>query len=175
MMENYSELERKLKNLQDKYCEEREELLLLLERCRVLDEMPRSSVNDDSTILTSCLNHFEEKVKKIECQNLNATFGGKFDDIISAFKTFKGDNTTKVFSWISHFENQSNEFKFSDIQKFILTKRLMKDSARLFLNFESVATSWTMLKRELIQEFNTKINSSIVHQKVIKRKKKEKE
>lgn len=101
-----------------------------------------------------------------------ASLGLRFDDVVGAFKSFKGDNRRNVRAWIQHFEQQTDEFQFSSIQKFIFAKRLLKDDAKLFLEFESKATTWATLKMELIEEFDTKINSALVHQRLRERKKK---
>lgn len=146
--------------------------------------MQSTSDDDDTNQSTSCSKHNNEKIKDNcgkTCENqksrirANTTIGLKFDDVIGAFKTFKGDFRTNIFSWITNFEGQSDEFGFSDVQKFILAKRLLKDNAKLFLEFESRATSWKSLKQELIFEFNTKVNSSLVHQKLKERRKNKKE
>lgn len=98
--------------------------------------------------------------------------GLKFHDIISAFKPFKSDNKQNIRSWVENFEQQCSEFGFSRIQTFIFAKRLMADNAKLFIEFESRASSCSTLKPELIDEFDNRINSSLVHQRLKKRKKK---
>lgn len=103
--------------------------------------------------------------------NPATSLGLKFDDIVGAFKHFSGDNRQNVRAWIANFEQQCNEFGFTQIQTFIIAKRMMKDNAKLFVEFESSACNWQKLKRELIEEFGKAINSSLIHQKLKERKK----
>lgn len=104
--------------------------------------------------------------------NISSSLGLKFDDVISAFKTFSGDDRQNVRSWIESFEQQCNEFRFTEIQIFIIAKRMMRNNAKLFIEFESAASNWQSLKTELIEEFGKTINSSLIHQKLRERKKK---
>lgn len=46
----------------------------------------------------------------------------------------------------------------------------MKGTAKLFVEYESQATNWNDLGREIIDEFGQKINSAVIHQKLQDRK-----
>lgn len=101
----------------------------------------------------------------------NPTQGLRFDDLKSAFKKFHGDNKSNISTWIKHFEEQCNMFKMSTTRKFIFAKRMMEGPAKLFIEYESTATSWNLLKNELLKEFGNPINSVLTHQKMSIRKK----
>lgn len=188
-MENQNELYEQLQKIEEKAIEDAEELRILRQRCEYLEKIQSTcqstskGTNQSDQIPSCSMNHQgnSDEETRSECQNrnlgcsVNPTLGFKFDDVIGAFKTFKGDGKIEILSWVNHFEDQCNEFNFSEMQRFILAKRLMKEDAKLFLEFESKATSWRNFKHELICEFNTKMNSALVHQKLRARKKKENE
>lgn len=96
----------------------------------------------------------------------------RFDDIKSAFKTFKGERNTNVTQWINNFEEQATLFELTEIQKFIFAKRIIEGQAKLFLEYESKATTWDGLANELKEEFGEQINSALIHQQLSERKKK---
>lgn len=99
----------------------------------------------------------------------------RFDDIKSAFKTFKGDKKHNIHQWIIHFEEQATVFQLSEIQKFIFAKRVLEGAAKLFVEYESKATTWNILKAELEEEFGEQLNSATIHHQLSERKKKSKE
>lgn len=51
----------------------------------------------------------------------------------------------------------------------------MKGTVKLFVDYESKATTWNDLRIELEKEFGKTINSALIHQKLRKRKKNEEE
>lgn len=145
-MQNYDDLLSELQNLRKETAENREKIEFLQKKCCALEEMQSTSDDDDTNQSTFCSKHSDKKTidnRGNICENqrpasqANTTIGLKFDDVIGAFKTFKGDYRTNIFSWVTDFERQSDEFGFSDVQKLILAKRLLKDNAKLFLEFES--------------------------------------
>lgn len=54
--------------------------------------------------------------------------------------------------------------EWTDVQKVIYAKRLLRGSAKVFVNFEIKASSWKKFKRNLIDEFSSTLNSKQVHQ-----------
>lgn len=113
--------------------------------------------------------------KNAEMQQNSPIQNLRFDDIKSAFRMFKGGQSTDVIQWISHFEEQSTVFALNETQKFIFAKRVMEGAAKLFIDFESKATTWLKLKKELKDEFGAEMNSALVHQQLSQRKKKNNE
>lgn len=99
----------------------------------------------------------------------------RFDDIKRSFKEFHGDKHLSIDSWLRHFIDQSEIFDLDDFEKFVYAKRLLKGTAKLFVEFESKATNWGELAQELIDEFDKKVNSALIHQKLQERKKKKDE
>lgn len=102
----------------------------------------------------------------------NTTMNLRFDDIKSTFKQFRGDQKSCIHQWIQHFDEQSTIFQLSNMQKFIFAKRVMENRAKLFLEYESKATTWPTLKHELIEEFGAELNAATIHQQLSEKKKK---
>lgn len=65
----------------------------------------------------------------------------RFDDLKSAFKTFKGDKKSIIKKWIQHFEEKATIFQLSEIQNLVFAKRVLRGQAKLFLEYESKATT----------------------------------
>lgn len=99
----------------------------------------------------------------------------RFDDIANSFKKFKGDYYINVFAWLQHFDEQSKVFQFTPLEKFVFSKKLLEGRAKNFVEFESSATCYEELAKELMNEFGKSINSSLIHRKLQDRKKKKDE
>lgn len=98
----------------------------------------------------------------------------RFEDIEQTFRKFTGENGG-INTWINNFEQQSEIFQLSELEKLVYAKRLMSGNALLFLQYESQATTYNELKRELIEEYGQQKNSAPIHQKLKERKKKKEE
>lgn len=62
--------------------------------------------------------------------------------------------------------------KWSDIQKVAYAKRLLRGSAKLFVNYESCRKTWKRLRKALTEEFMDVVDAHVVHQELSRRKKK---
>lgn len=51
----------------------------------------------------------------------------------------------------------------------------MEGQAKLFLEYESNATTWSALKDELVDEYGKELNSAMIHKQLSERKKKSNE
>lgn len=132
-------------------------------------EEPRCSVNNNANeIFAESLQLLSNEMKKSRRPKKNL----RFDDIKRSFKEFHGDKHLSIDSWLRHFIDQSEIFDLDDFEKFVYAKRLLKGTAKLFVEFESKATNWGELAQELIDEFDKKVNSALIHQKLQERKKK---
>lgn len=96
----------------------------------------------------------------------------RFDDIAASFKKFRGDKHISIYTWFQHFNEQSELFEFSQLEKFVYAKKLMVDTAKSFVEYECSAINYRQLENELIQEFGKSVNSALIHQKLQERKKK---
>lgn len=99
----------------------------------------------------------------------------RFEEIESTFRNFYGDARSNYNSWEKNFESQCEVYELDEKKKFILAKRLMRGDAKLFVKYESKATSWSNLASELKKEFTVLINGATVHKLLTERKKKKEE
>ena len=66
--------------------------------------------------------------------------------------------------WFESFEEVADACIWSDGQKAVYARKLLKGSAKIFVSFECRARTWHELKKGLIREFSKKSNSRQVHQ-----------
>ncbi|GBN95131.1 Transposon Tf2-6 polyprotein [Araneus ventricosus] len=93
-----------------------------------------------------------------------------YSDIESAISKFNAESHENIANWLDHFENISQLFSLSDLQKFIFAKRSLGGTAALFVRTEPQINSWQKLKQALIGEFSFEINSAHLHELLSKRK-----
>ncbi|GBN42425.1 hypothetical protein AVEN_109725-1, partial [Araneus ventricosus] len=93
-----------------------------------------------------------------------------YSDIESAISKFNAESHENIANWLDHFENISQLFSLSDLQKFIFAKRSLGGTAALSVRTEPQINSWQKLKQALIDEFSFEINSAHLHELLSKRK-----
>lgn len=81
-------------------------------------------------------------------------------------ETFSGDDKVDVTKWITDFEEMAELCKWSDIQKVAYAKRLLRGSAKLFVNYESCRKTWKRLRKALTKEFMDVVDAHAVHQEL---------
>lgn len=89
-----------------------------------------------------------------------------FKDVEDALETFSGDGTQNVRRWFVSFEETADLCRWSETQKIVYLKKLLRGSAKLFANYECHARSWKELKQSLIDEFGPTMNSRQVHKEL---------
>ncbi|GBN79981.1 hypothetical protein AVEN_94280-1 [Araneus ventricosus] len=109
---------------------------------------------------------FVDKCKSSVVQNTVINYS----DIESAISKFNAESHENIANWLDHFENISQLFSLSDLQKFIFAKRSLGGTAALFVRTEPQINSWQKLKQALIEEFSFEINSAHLHELLSKRK-----
>ncbi|GBL63175.1 hypothetical protein AVEN_195769-1 [Araneus ventricosus] len=109
---------------------------------------------------------FVVKCRSSVAQNI----GVNYSDIESVISKFNAESHENITNWLDHFENISQLFSLSDLQKFIFAKRSLGGIAALFVRTEPQINSWQKLKQALIDEFSFEINSSHLHELLSKRK-----
>lgn len=92
----------------------------------------------------------------------------KLDDITKSFREFNG--TGNINEWIRQFNDQSNVFNLTQLEKFVFAKKLITGAAELFIKYESKAVKFDDLIKELKDEFGAKVNSAVTHEKLRSRK-----
>lgn len=113
----------------------------------------------------------EEETAKMAASNATTKFS--FRDIEHALNQFAGAENYRIDTWLEEFEEYAVMFKWNDLQKLIYAKRLMRDSAKLFLRSVKTKT-FDDLKRALISQFGKKLTSGEAH-KLLQQKKKKKD
>ncbi|XP_076474354.1 uncharacterized protein LOC143302634 [Bombus vancouverensis nearcticus] len=94
-----------------------------------------------------------------------------FRDVEDALESFSGNRGENVERWFELFEEVADTCMWSDGQKAVYARKLLKGSAKIFASFECHARTWHELKRGLVKEFSRKVNSRQVHQKLEETKK----
>lgn len=77
-----------------------------------------------------------------------------------------------VSKWIKDFEDLAVLLKWNDLQKVIYGKRMLSGSAKKFISYEKGVINWATLKKCLIGEFKTEVNSAVLHTRLVNRKRK---
>ncbi|XP_076477303.1 uncharacterized protein LOC117162475 [Bombus vancouverensis nearcticus] len=94
-----------------------------------------------------------------------------FRDVEDALESFSGNKGENVERWFESFEEVADMCMWSDGQKAVYARKLLKGSAKIFASFECHARTWHELKRGLVKEFSRKVNSRQVHRKLEETKK----
>lgn len=91
-------------------------------------------------------------------------------DVEDSISHFSGDDQLKIEQWIDEFEDASMLLQWSDLQKVIYARKLLRVSAKQFMALQKGITTWKAMRKRLLCEFETKYNSAMVHSQLIKRK-----
>jgi len=96
-----------------------------------------------------------------------------FRDVEESIEAFSGDDKVDVTRWLRDFEEMAELCEWSDIyiQKVVYAKRLLRGSAKLFVNYERCTKTWRKLRRALKEEFKEAIDSHAVHRELSRRRK----
>jgi len=94
-----------------------------------------------------------------------------FRDIEDSVQTFSGDGRQNIRKWLEEFEETSEVCGWTESQKIIYAKKLLRGSAKLFVTYEQCAKTWRKLKKSLTSEFREIVNSKRVHQELSRAKK----
>lgn len=113
----------------------------------------------------------DEEDEKMASRSANSFSAFSFRDIEHAINSFTGTGNYRIETWIEEFEDYAEMFGWNDLQKVIYAKRVMKDSAKLFLRTVKT-TTYSALKRELLKEFGKKLSSGEVHKLLRSKQKK---
>ncbi|CAH0558570.1 unnamed protein product [Brassicogethes aeneus] len=95
-----------------------------------------------------------------------------FGEVEESLEKFSGDDQADVRRWIEDFEDMTEMYIWTEVQKVAYAKRLLTGSARLFVIYERCAKTWNRLKRALRDEFDDRVDSHRIHARLQERKKK---
>lgn len=98
-----------------------------------------------------------------------------FRDVEESLDTFSGDNKENIRCWLEEFEDMAELCEWSDVQKVIYAKRLLRGSAKMFVNYEKCCRKWSEMKRALRSEFSQVVDVHKIHKELSRRIKKSNE
>ncbi|XP_076686111.1 uncharacterized protein LOC143378248, partial [Andrena cerasifolii] len=110
----------------------------------------------------------DDDVKKCTRQTQMLTF----KDVEESMGTFSGDDKVNVRCWLEEFEDMAELCKWSDIQKIVYAKRLLRGSAKLYVNYEKCCRKWSEMKQALRSEFARVVDVHKIHKELSRRTKK---
>lgn len=100
------------------------------------------------------------------------SFALTFRDVEDSIRPFDGKDDYPIRSWIRDFEEMAEVTGWNDLQKLLFAKKSLRGLAKLFSQSEKGIKTWSVLKKRLIDEFDTKINAAQIHKMLMMRKKK---
>lgn len=69
-----------------------------------------------------------------------------FKDVKDSIDTFNEDDGRNIKQWIRDFEETASLCEWSEVQKTIYAKKLLRGLARLFIKYESLGKTWKDIK-----------------------------
>lgn len=160
------ELHRMLQEAERQVCQDQEELVKLRAEVASSREPKPTNLSTDGGLERIFRNFATSLESAISSRQM------RFEDVEKSFKTFDGSKSMNVSKWISNFEEQADLLELNNFQRFVYAKRLMRDTAKLFVDHESKAVSWADLLDELNKEFGKRVNSASVHNQLREMRKK---
>lgn len=86
-------------------------------------------------------------------------------DIEEAFNTFNGDDEYDVKRWVWDIEQSAAVFKWNNVQQLVYGKRLLRESAKMFLRTIE-ANSWVEMRERMTEKFGRRSTMENVTRKV---------
>jgi hypothetical protein len=102
-------------------------------------------------------------------------FTMSFRDVEDSIRSFSGEDTYQVETWLSDFEEMGRIMGWSGLQKVVFAKKSLSGLAKLFIQSERGLSTWLKLRSALLDEFSQKMNSAELHQTFSKRTMKKEE
>lgn len=168
-----TELVNKLNELSLKSSGNKDELKTRLKAALEIDDEVESleDEEEDDFLSTSIKSDDEETVPNASARRIRVRESGvqpmlTYRDVEDALETYSGDGSKNFERWVTNFEETADMCKWTDTQKVIYAKRLLRGSAKLFVNFECSCKTWKELKKSLKAEFATTANSKDVHRQL---------
>ena len=92
-----------------------------------------------------------------------------FRDVLESMNTFSGDDMVDVQIWLFEFEQMCDLHNWTDTQRLIYAKELLRGSAKSFIEHEEYCTSWKKMKKMLSMQFKEKMDVYKVHKELLNR------
>jgi len=132
-----------------------------------LEENDENNENDEKDDNNSDSEEDEVVTRRASATKLPLSF----KDVEDLLQTFSGDGKQNIRKWMEEFEETCEVCLWTEAQKIIYAKKLLRGSAKLFVSYEKCATSWKKLKKSLIKKFSKTVNSKSVHKELMRAKK----
>jgi hypothetical protein len=87
-------------------------------------------------------------------------------EIVESMCTFSGDDDVSLESWLSKFEEMSDLHDWTDAQRIMYAKRLLRGSAKSFIEYETY-TSWENMKEMLTMQFEETVDVYGMHKELL--------
>lgn len=92
-----------------------------------------------------------------------------FMDVPKCMSTFSGDDDLGIKRWLMKFEEMSNLHNWTNTQRVIYAKTLLRGSAKSFVKDERCCTSWQKMKEILSIKFEETMDMYEVHKELLDR------
>ncbi|XP_055681820.1 serine/threonine-protein kinase rio2-like [Lutzomyia longipalpis] len=76
-----------------------------------------------------------------------------FEDIEDELGPFTGERHEDIEEWLHKFEAMAKKYKWNEMYKFVYCRRLIRNTAKMYLRCTNGLTSWKALKEGLVNEF----------------------
>lgn len=148
--------------------------------CEERNALYRSAIDNEEDLVRSTPG--QRKKKPLDRDDMESsdeeeiprsTYRFTFNDIGDSLEKFSGENTDRgIDEWLVDFEKSCDNFGWNDVRKFVYGRRLLKGTAKLFVQSSSGLNDWESLKNALKNEFEDKVSSAEIHELLRNRKKK---
>uniref|UniRef100_A0A1B0CR74 Uncharacterized protein n=1 Tax=Lutzomyia longipalpis TaxID=7200 RepID=A0A1B0CR74_LUTLO len=96
-------------------------------------------------------------------------------DLEDSMEKFGAINEQDVKVWMEDFEGMAETVGLTDLQKFVLCKKVLEGTAKKFVLAQGKLSNWGKLKAALLKEFSKKVSAADIHRRLTNRKKDQKE
>lgn len=131
--------------------------------------------SDDSEGDEEELHNRNEKQENTEVKTMVMQQPLTFKDVEDSLQMFSADGRQNIRRWLEDFNETSKICLWSNAQKVIYAKKLLRGPAKLFVTYEDCCRTWEKLEKALISEFGKTTNSKQVHQELAQARKRNNE
>lgn len=135
------------------------------------DDVEDDGKEEDETTSQSDEDSQDDEDTRTTCAPEIVKYVSTFRDVEDSVEPFSGDNEKSVLRWLKEFEQMAKLCEWSSVQKTIYARRLLRGSAKSFVNFEQCGKTWKELKKALKIEFAKNVNSHTIHKELAGRQK----
>lgn len=97
-------------------------------------------------------------------------FALSYKDVEDSIRPFAGEDDYPIERWVSDFEDAAILFEWDDLRKMVFAKRSLSGLAKTFIQGERAIRTWNQLRRSLVDEFSSRMNSADLHRMLAERK-----